>query len=87
MPIIKKLIKWVISIIVLLSTGYYIVTKFILHKTNFFTNFVDKIFSFLEKCLIFIAQHFIAILIVVAVFIILQIVYKIIISKNGGDKE
>ena len=85
--IIKKIIKWFVSIFLLVSGGYYAVCKFILHINNDFVLLVDKILSIIGTVLNFLAQHIFAVLIVVFIAIVLWLIYKTVVYKNRGDKE
>jgi len=85
--LVRKIIKWIVSIFLLVSGGYYAVCKFILHIDNDFVFLIDKILSVIGIVLNFLAQHIFAVLIVVAIAIILIVVYKVIVYKNRGDKE
>jgi hypothetical protein len=67
--------------------GYYSLTKYILRQSNDFTKLIDKFIFILSICLNFIAQHFLAILIVVISIILLVFLYKFIVYKSSGDKE
>ena len=85
--ILKKLLHWFLGIFSVLATGYYVVCKFVLKINNPFVSVIDTIISILGFILNFIAQHILAILIVVATITILVITYKIVVYKNIGDKE
>lgn len=84
---LSKLIKWLISILLCISGGYYVTCKFIFHIDNYFVVLIDFILSCLGIVLNFLAQHIFSVLIVVALSIILWIIYRIIVYKNRGDKE
>ena len=84
---IKKIIKWFVSLFLLISGGYYAVCKFILHIENDFVFLIDKVLSVIGIVLNFLAQHIFAVLIVVFIAIVLWFIYKTIVYKNRGDKE
>ena len=85
--IIKKIIIWFVSLFLLVSSGYYLVCKFILHLDNDFVLLIDKVLSVIGTILNFLAQHIFAVLIVVFIAVILVVIYKVIVYKNSGDKE
>ena len=85
--IVRKIIKWFVSLFLLISGGYYAVCKFILHIENDFVLLVDKILSIIGTVLNFLAQHIFAVLIVVFIAVALWFIYKAIVYKNRGDKE
>ena len=85
--IIRKIIKWVVSLFLLVSGGYYAVCKFVLHIDNDFVLLIDKIVSVIGIVLNFLAQHILAVLIVVFIAVILVVIYKVVVYKNSGDKE
>ena len=85
--IIRKIIKWFVSIFLLISGGYYAVCKFILHIDNDFVLLIDKVLSVIGTALNFLAQHIFAVLIVALFAIVLWLIYRAIVYKNRGDKE
>lgn len=84
---IKKIIKICISLFLTISTFYYVIAKFLLKQNNQFTSLIDGLIMIIGKVLSFIANHIFAVLIVIGSAVILWVLYKVITSKNSGDKE
>jgi hypothetical protein len=87
MFILKKILRFIIFSFLLVSTGYYVLGKYVLKTDSQFIILVDIVINFTGKCLNFLAQHIFAVLIVVALAVILFLIYKMIVNKNSGDKE
>jgi len=80
----KKILKWVISSVFVVSTIYYAVCK-ITKKNNAFTQLIDVIIKFIGVALNFIAQHIIPILIVIGVVIVFSLIYLYIVKHHNSD--
>lgn len=79
---IKKIIKWILSAFLLVSAVYYGVCK-IIKIENVFTNLIDNILKFVGIILNFIAQHIIAILIVLGLLGLLWCLYIFIVTHHN----
>lgn len=81
---IKKIILWVVGAFLGLSIGYYIVCK-IINTTNPFTTLVDNIFNLIGSMFVWVANHWLAIVIVAIIAVILWFVYYFI--KKNREKD
>ena len=82
-----KIFSWFIGIFLTISTGYYVIGKYVFDDSSAFIQFVDTAIHIVGVCLNFLAQHYLAVLIVVAIAVILIFIFKMIVRKNSGDKE
>ena len=81
---VKKIILWVVGAFLTLSTGYYIVCK-IINTTNPYTKLVDSIFAFIGNMFLWLANHWLAIVIVALIAVALWFVYYFI--KKNKEKD
>lgn len=80
----KKIILWVLGTFLTFSTGFYLVCKMI-NRENPFTNLVDNIFAFIGSMFIWIANHWLALVIVSIIAIVLYFVYFFIKKRKERD--
>lgn len=84
MSLLKKIIAYFATILLGGSLLYYVVCK-IANKTNPYTVLVDKFIDFINRFFVWVGNHWLAILIVIAVAIILYFIYYFI--KKDKEKN